>query len=140
MIRQDSVEEFIKYVNQKNFLLTSKVNRSIFETNTFLIENEPTLIEYAFFFGSIQIFQYLKTNNVDLSTSLWLYAIHSKNAEMIYFLETNSIQPPENTYETCIIEAIKCHHYDIAIYIKDNLLNDQNCSNKLKKRNSYLTI
>ena len=75
LIRNDSVEEFIT-----NF---SQISNSIFETNLFLIENIPTIIEYASFFGSIQIFQYLKYNNIKLEPSLWLCAIHGKNAEII---------------------------------------------------------
>ena len=59
LIRTDSIEDFISYVNQKNISLSSKIKSSIFETNSFLVEKEPSLIEYTAFFGSIQIFQYL---------------------------------------------------------------------------------
>ena len=87
LIRNDFVEEFIAYVNQACISLTSKIKTSIFETNEFLIENEPTLIEYSAFYGSIQIFQYLQLNNVELKPNLWFYAIHSQNAELIHILE-----------------------------------------------------
>ena len=61
---------------------------SIFETNSFLLEREETsLIEYAAFFGSIQIVKYLDLNGVDLSDSLMLFAIHGKNVELNNFLE-----------------------------------------------------
>ena len=56
LIRSDSVEEFVKRL--------TKIKPSIYETNSFLINKEPTLIEYAAFFGSIQIIRYLKYNNV----------------------------------------------------------------------------
>lgn len=55
--------------------------------NLFLIENEPTLIEYAAFFGSIKIFNYLRIHNVDLNSSLWIYSIHSNKIQMIHLLE-----------------------------------------------------
>ena len=58
LIRSDSVEEFVSYVNRKNLSLLTKIKPSIYETNSFLIDKEPTLIEYAAFFGSIQIIQY----------------------------------------------------------------------------------
>ena len=88
-----------------------------------MIENKnPTLIEYAAFFGSIQIFQYMKFNHVELPSSLWLYAIHSKNAELIHLLEENHVDSPDDAYESCLLEAIKCHHNDIANYIKNNLV------------------
>lgn len=54
-----------------------------------------SIIEYASFFGSIQIFQYLIMNKVELKPSLWLYAIHSQNAELISLLEENKIDRPK---------------------------------------------
>lgn len=56
LIRSDSVVEFITHVNQTCAPLSSKIKRSIFETNSFLIDQEPTMLEYAAFFGSVQIF------------------------------------------------------------------------------------
>lgn len=86
LIRKDSVEEFISYINRINLSHSSKIKPSIYETNSYLIDKEPTLIEYAAFFGSIQIVQYLKYNEVQLNFSLWFYSIHSNNAELIHFL------------------------------------------------------
>ena len=152
LIRQDSVKEFITYINRTNYPLSSSISPSIFETNSFLIENKNiTLIEYSAFFGSIQIFKYLQMNKVELTPSLWLYAIHSKKAELIHLLESNKVCPPifkkqnndenneedendeneqveessDDNYLECFIESIKCHHNDIAEYIKNNLLNQE---------------
>ena len=61
-------------------------------------------------------------NRVSLTPSLWLYAIHSQNAEMIQFLESDKVPPPNDDYLYCLIESIKCHHNDIASYIENNLL------------------
>ena len=122
LIRQDSIEEFVSFITRTNFSILSSIQPSIFETNCFLIDKKPTLIEYAAFFGSIQIFQYLRLNNAELTESLWFYTIHSKNAELIHFLETDKIKPPNNSYEKCLEEAIKCHHNDIAEYIKENYI------------------
>ncbi|KAK8866974.1 hypothetical protein M9Y10_009943 [Tritrichomonas musculus] len=122
IIRNDSVEEFISYTNQTNLSLTAKIERSIFETNPFLLKNKPTLIEYAAFYGSIEIIKYLKSKNVDLSHSLWLYSIHSNKEELIHFLEENHVNPSDESYEECMKEAIKCHHNEIANYIKEKLL------------------
>ena len=55
LIRNDLVEEFIAYVNRNSISLESRIKSSIFETNSFLIDKEPLLIEYAAFYGSIQI-------------------------------------------------------------------------------------
>ena len=137
LIRQDSVEDFIIYVNRTNIDLKSEIVPSIFETNSFLLGKNPTLIEYAAFFGSIQIFRYLMMNNVELTPSIWLYIIHSKNAELIHLLESHNVPPPKskrnekeekgednsiNSYIQCLIESIKCHHNDISEYFKNNLI------------------
>ena len=70
LIRNDMIDEFITHVNRMNISLKSNVCNSIFETNPFLIDKEISLIEYAAFFGSIQIFNYLYKNGVELTSSL----------------------------------------------------------------------
>ena len=60
-------------------------------------------------------------NNVDLKSSIWFYAIHSKNPIVIHFIEENNVPPPKNTYNYCYREAIKCHHIDLMDYFKNNL-------------------
>lgn len=125
LIRNDYVEEFIKYINQTNYNLNSQINKSDFETNPILNhEEQPTLIEYAAFFGSLQIFQFLIKNNVKLEPSLWPYAIHGRNPEIIHILERNNAELYEETYEICIKYAIQCHHNDLARYFLDK--KDQN--------------
>ena len=130
MIRKDSIDEFIIYINHKSISISSEITPSIFETNSFLIENKNiTLIEYSAFFGSIQIFKYLKINNVQLEPSLWLYSIHSKNSELFNFLESDEY----SNYLSWLIESIKCHHNDFANYIQIVLMNQQEVeSNEIK--------
>ena len=119
LIQNDSVEEFITYVNQANLSLTSEIKDSIFETNPFLNKNRPTFLEYSAFYGSIQIFQFLYMNKVKLTPSIWSYAIHGKNPDMIHMLEESEIKLD---YKECFIESIKCHHNDIANYVETNFL------------------
>ena len=61
-------------------------------------------------------------NNVELTPSLWLYAIHSNNPDLIHLLEEYHVEPKNKSFEECLKEAIKCHHNDVARYIQDNLL------------------
>ena len=125
LIREDLIDEFITYVNKNDYPLNSCIKKSIYETNNFLIEqNETKLIEYASFFGSTQIFKYLYKNGVELTSSLWIYGIHSDNAEIIQLLEENKVEPPNKEYEECIKESIKCHHNDITNYILSNFINE----------------
>ena len=124
MIRDDSVESFISHVNRKVISLqNSKIKPSLFETNSLLLKNDPFLFEYAAFYGSIQIVQYFIHSNVNFDESLWIYAIHSKNAELVHLLE--KVLPPKNP-QIILEEAIKCHHNDIADYMINNMLNEEN--------------
>ena len=116
LIRQDSIQEFVSFTTKLNIPLDSTINLSIFETNSFLNkQTKVTLIQYAAFFGSIQIVQFLRMNDVELEQSLWLYAIHSNNAEMIHFLESNMVSQPGPNYLECFTESVKCHHMKLQI-------------------------
>ncbi|KAK8883532.1 hypothetical protein M9Y10_042626 [Tritrichomonas musculus] len=122
LIQKDLVEEFVTYVNQTNLSLSDTIIKpSIFETNLFLFKNkEVSLIEYAAFFGSIQIFQFLRLSNVKLTPSLWLYTIHSKNADLVHLLENNELKPKDESFIDCYLESAKCHHNDFMNYILEN--------------------
>ena len=144
LIQKDSIEDFITFVNKNNYSLKSTIEPSIFETNSFLLENEsPTLIEYSVFYGSVQIFKYLRLNGVELTSSLWLFAIHGRNPEIIHLLEEDKIQPEieikiedktksyNNTktekvvsYEECYFKSIQFHHNELKEYIENNYLSN----------------
>lgn len=120
MIRKDLVEDFISYVNKTNFSLETRFMTSIFETNSFLVKSLSTsLIEYAAFHGSIQILQYLLFNKVEFNQSLWKFAIHGNNAEIIHLLEENKLKPDDEFLNQYLEEAIKCHHNGIANYFQN---------------------
>ena len=123
IIRSDSLNDFILYLNKHLISTRSKIKQSIFETNSYLIKNSPYLIDYSAFFGSLNIFKYLISNGAKLNPSLWLSAIHGQNIEIIKILEKSSINLNEKSYTECLKEAIKCHHNNIAKYIIDNFFN-----------------
>lgn len=131
-ILNDSVEEFIAYINKNIVPLTSTIKPSLFESHPYLTDKNPTLIELSAFFGSIQIFRYLQMNNVELKPSLWHYAINSNNADLIHLLEENHVQLNDNeTFVKCFEESIQCHHNGIANYIQNNFLNENDIDHKL---------
>lgn len=118
LIRGDLDEEFIEFVNKNNVSIDSLIGSSIFETNSFLIQNKEThLIEYAAFFGSVKIFKFLLMQDAKLAPNLWLYAIHGRNCEIIHLLEERKIVL--SPYK-CFIEAVKCHHNEIVEYLENN--------------------
>ena len=144
LIRKDMITEFIAYITRNDISINSKIQPSIYETNSFLIKNLKksnqiqlystnnqedgvfSLLEYAVFFGSIQIFNYLRLEGVELTPSLWLLAIHGQNSEIIHFLEDNHVELEDESYKQVFYESIKCHHNDIANYFINNFLqNDE---------------
>ena len=143
LIREDSVKEFIAYMNKNSISCNKEIELSIYETNSYFFDLKTdgmmilslipriTLIEYAAFFGSIQIFNFLKSEGAELNSSLWFGAIHSKNAEIIHILEENNIQPTitvlngfmrlkQNSYKECFSYSIKCHNNDAVNYFLTN--------------------
>ncbi|KAK8850060.1 hypothetical protein M9Y10_018171 [Tritrichomonas musculus] len=133
MIRNDSVTEFSSFVRKKKISLDEKIDESIYETNLFLLKNKYahlieyniSLIEYAAFFGSVKIFNYLRKNGAKLTPSLWIYAIHSHNAEIIHTLDENKVKPEDESYRECFYESIRCHNKDIANYFISIFLNEK---------------
>ncbi len=133
LIREDLISEFISYVNKEVFPLKSTINPSFYETNSMLVKSKPSLIEYAAFYGSIQIFKYLFLNKIVLTPSLWIYGVHGDNPEIFRILEDNKIIPNDKTYREVLEEAIKCHHNYIAIYVKSNLLKEKKDNETIDK-------
>lgn len=128
LIQKDLIDDFKSYIQRSNYCLESKIPFSIFETNLFLLKNEASFIEYSAFFGSFNIFQYLYNQNVNTTPSIWIYAIHGSNIEIIQFLENHNIKPV--SYEKCFIESIKCHWHELTIYLLQKY--------KINKDSSYI--
>lgn len=121
-IQNDLIDNFKSHISVKNIKLTGTIRPSIYETNRFLFNKNPTLIQYAMFWGSTKIIKYLCEHKVKLDSSLWLYAIHSKNPEILQFLKDNKVETTRELDFKCYLESIKCHHNIIAFYIKDQIL------------------
>lgn len=141
IIRKDSIDDFIEYVNQNKLSLNAVIEPSIFETNNFLIKKQIeikklssdknqsnsgiSLIEYAAFFNSTQIFKFLFEHKVKLMPSLWIYAIHGDSKELFHFLEDHHLEIEDKSYKQFLKESIKCHHYDFVNYINTVLVQNE---------------
>ena len=79
--------------------------------------DKSLLIEYAVFYGSIEIFNHLRLEGVKLTSSLRPLAIQGQNAKMIHFLEDNQVELEDKSYKQVFYESIKCHHNDIIFKI-----------------------
>ena len=118
LIQKDSIIEFIKCIEKENIQIDEKITHSFYDSNIFLYKNRAkNMLYYAAFYGSIQIFNYLRLKNIKLEPELWEFAIHGQNAEIIHILEENNVVMLN---EKCIQESIKCHHNDIANYFLNN--------------------
>lgn len=124
-IQGDLIHQFISHVRNHRVSLTSTIESSVFETNQFLIGKKPTLIEYSAFFGSVQIFKHLLLNGAKLTPSIWIYAIHGNNLNIIQAIEEKRIKPEDQSYIECIKESIKCHHNEITNYIQTKIMKTQ---------------
>ncbi|KAK8867164.1 hypothetical protein M9Y10_010140 [Tritrichomonas musculus] len=131
IIREDSIKEFIEFVQNNNFKINHTIEPSIYETNSFLLkcqkefDRQPTYIEYAAFFGSIEIFEYLISNTVTIDSNLLLFAVHSNSPIIMSFFEEIQIDADNKFYKKCLNEAIKCHHNEMANYIQQNYINQK---------------
>ena len=128
IIRNDSIEELESYIKESEISLNSMIETSIFETNPFLIGKEITLIEYAAFCGSHEILKYLLNNNVQISSELWIYSIHSKNLDIFNFLKENNVYLDFTMHEKLLEESIKCHHNEITNYLLTNYIDKEEFS------------
>lgn len=136
-IRKNNAEEFASYVKKVNLSYEMETHSSIFETNSFLLPRHPTLIEYAAFMGSVNIFKFLIECGIELKPSIWLYAIHSQNMEIINILEEKKIPPEDGVFQDCLLESIKCHHNDITEYFLNTILKNKNVNKDAILSQSY---
>lgn len=122
IIQKDSVDEFTSYTKRNNVSLSMKIKPSIYETNSFLLSKSPTLIEYSAFCNAVQVFNYLFSKNVELSPSLWIFAIRGQSNDIINILKKNKIQPKDKSYKECVIKSISCHHLEITNFLMSHFL------------------
>ncbi|KAK8872241.1 hypothetical protein M9Y10_008007 [Tritrichomonas musculus] len=125
LIRNDSVTDFIKYVNMTNFPLKGQIKMSIYETNPFFLKKKNlSLIKYVTFYGSVKIFNFLKMSRVKLDSSLWTCMIHSLNPRLLHAFEDNKVdfqsENEDEKYFYLVKESIKCHHNNFCDYILAN--------------------
>ncbi|KAK8852941.1 hypothetical protein M9Y10_017936 [Tritrichomonas musculus] len=119
-IRYDLLDDFKPYYEEKRKL--GLVNQSVFEAHPLLQNKRSTYLEYSAFYGSIKIFKYLISEEVEIPPSIWKYAIHSPNRQIIEILEQNHIWPAKEEYNELLKEIVKCHHNDLLDHFNQNYL------------------
>lgn len=93
LIKEDDLEGFQQLVTSQNYDLKRHIPYSVYETIDFvnIHTNMPTLIEYAAFHGSVNVFKYilmaLQSKQIMLPVSLPVYAAAGGNYDIIHLVE-----------------------------------------------------
>ena len=120
LLREDKMNAFVDYVNRNDIKLRKfEIELSIFETNP-LLYRKVSLIQYASFFGSINIFTYLILNRCSIDESLLVYALHSNNVKLINLIE-NLVN---FNNEICLFESMQCHNIDLCEHFLSKMSDD----------------
>ncbi|OHT06850.1 hypothetical protein TRFO_25020 [Tritrichomonas foetus] len=110
-IRQDIIDEFVDIVSRTNLPLDSKIPYSLYERCIY-ISDSPSIIEYAAFFGAVDIFKYLITNKVRPSSNLTYFAVAGGNIEIVHLCEQMKCD-----FSDAVDAALLFHRDEILDYI-----------------------
>lgn len=146
LIKEDKINEFQDFISKNNYNIENEIPQSHFEMHQILFNAKP--IEYAAFFGSINIFKFLlnKDNNINFG-NLLEYAIAGGNIDIIHIIENEShdddIKSNQRLLELAILymnnELIEyiVHSYPVKIdaesYIKCIYASNYDAALKLKE-------
>ncbi|KAK8878269.1 hypothetical protein M9Y10_005034 [Tritrichomonas musculus] len=134
IIRLDLIDKFTEKTNAEDrpFNFETEFCPSLFETNRLLNESEVSLTEYALFYGSSKIVDFLFRHKYKMNSSVWLYAVHSNNPYIMSLLMKQKID-----YEspvTLLEESIRCHHSEAAKFILEKMINDEDRRHEIETR------
>lgn len=118
LIRDDDIDKFTVFVSPENFDLNMTIPLSIFESHP-LLQSEPTLIEYACFFGSIKIFKFLWLRELNINKRIFEFAIAGKNFEIIHIIE-NKCKTGDNEINNSNKIIHKKSRYRMNDFVIDN--------------------
>ena len=118
IIREDDIDTFQEYVSQNNIRINGSINTGVYEScNLFAAEtHEVTIIDYAAYYGSINIFKFLIMNGARVTNSTKISAIVGGNLEIIHILE----QENSAFNQFCLTIAIIYNQNDIFDYLISN--------------------
>ncbi len=51
-----------------------------------------------------------------------MFAVHGRSMEVIQSLEESCVVPEDATYIECFIKALKCHHNEVALHIREKFI------------------
>ncbi|OHT03095.1 hypothetical protein TRFO_29558 [Tritrichomonas foetus] len=118
LIRYDKIDEFMVMFVEKGNDFNFKIPFSRYETADYVNcpDLMPNLIEYAAFFGAVNIFKFLYLEGAKFTPELLSFAVAGGNYEIIHFLEENNYKFTEDHIKV----AIQFHRNEIVEYIRNN--------------------
>ncbi|OHT01640.1 hypothetical protein TRFO_31526 [Tritrichomonas foetus] len=119
IIRSDNAILFQEYFAKTNLDVNSEVPECFYEINKELSKNERKLsmLDYASYFGSLDIFKYLLLNNAEISQFTPIYAVIGGNSEIMHILEDSKVIFTSK----CMKKAIKYHRNNIFNYLHETI-------------------
>lgn len=134
-IQNDNISEFQNILSHSNISIDSKTHHSISQANEFANDGyeSPTLIEYAAFNGSLNIFKFLWMNEAKLTNNILKMAVLGGSYEIIHLLESKNIVFDNSTLNT----AIEYHRNEIVDYIQNSNGIELNNSSFLTSISNY---
>lgn len=118
-IKNDDISTLQMLLSKENISINSSIPYSVFEISYFLT-NEPSLIEYAAFSGSVQCFKFLLLQTeIMIPETITRFAIAGGNYDIIHLIESQDI-PFTSDDLNCAVEFFR---NDVAEY----LIESSNC-------------
>lgn len=123
-IKTDDIDLFQEISNSPNFSLDQHIRPSVFEPCHF-VQSEPSLIQYAAFYGSLKIFKFLLLNGADLTqedadgSTLAQFVVAGGNVEMVRICQQRKCD-----FSGCLQVATRFFRFDIFDWLHFAYLND----------------
>lgn len=113
LIREDDADKLQEYIAKTNLDYDHEIPYSLFEDLScfFKKKDMPKMIDYAAFYGSINVFKYLMMNNSKVTEKTMEYAVYGGSYEIIHILE-NLNCPTSNALEA----SIRIHNNELYDY------------------------
>lgn len=119
-IRNDDIDGLQSFLSQTNTPVDTIIKRSIFERLDFINNgisgHQPTLIEYAAFFGSLKCFKFLYQKVQQYPKRLSRYAVAGENYAIIHLCEDRKVAFDEE----CLSISIHFFHHELTMYLEEH--------------------
>lgn len=116
-IRNDDVEQLQKMLSQTNTSVNTTIKRSIFDRHIYVENDEPNLIEYACYFGSVKCFKFLYQQVTTIPESISIFAVAGGCYEIIHIIERSQVEFSDKSLMT----SIRFFRPEITSYLEETL-------------------